>query len=102
MLKLLLLPLILCVLSISIAAQQPAEILGSIENGVYRNSFLKFELTLPQGWLVTETEERKAAIQIGSEAIKTGNKKADALLADSAKKELVLFLAIRETTRVVG
>ena len=92
MLKIVLPPLILCVLSISIAAQQPTEVLGSIENGVYKNSFLRFELTYPSGWLVSETEERKAAIQIGSEAIKTGNKKADALLADSAKKELVLFL----------
>lgn len=82
------------ILSFSVDAQLPADILGTIENGRYTNKFLKFELNYPDGWLVVETEERKAVTEIGSAAIKTGNSRADSLIAEGSKNEVVvLFVA---------
>lgn len=92
MLKRLMPLLMICILSVCAAAQKSADLLGTIENGKYSNRYLNFEMSYPQGWIVIETEERKAMIKIGSEAIKTGNRRANSLMAESAKKEVVLLL----------
>jgi hypothetical protein len=75
-------------------AQSPNDIYGTIENGRYVNNHLKFQLTIPDGWLVVESEEQKAAKQIGLNAVKTGDPKADTLIEKSAKADtLILFVS---------
>jgi len=82
---------VLVVATFSSSAQTATpDLLGTFDGGRYTNKVLKFGITIPDGWLIAETEERKALTKVGSEAIKTGNRQADLLLAEGQNKEIIL------------
>lgn len=83
--------LLFLLVSVPVNGQTPAELLGTIEKDRYANKFFKFEMAIPEAWIVAESEERKAITKIGLEAIKTGDVRADTLIADGAKKEVTLL-----------
>jgi len=90
--------LVVFLLSISVChsavAQSQNDIYGTLDKGKYVNNYLRFELTIPEGWTVVESEEQKAARQIGLDATKTGDVKTDAMIEKSVKADTtILFVS---------
>ena len=63
--------LIFCIailLSLSVgtfAQQRPANIKGTVQDGIYKNQVLGFEVRIPAGWYVASPEEQDAVLEAG-------------------------------------
>lgn len=67
------------------------DLLGSVKDGVYRNSYFAFELNVPKGWTVIDHETSVAAMRVGVDVVKGKNKTSNRALEDSIGKEVVLL-----------
>ncbi len=85
--------LILLSLCSSVHAQLQKDIFGTLDKGKYINNYLKFEVSIPEGWVVADSEGKNAATQIGLDGMKTGNSRADALIEKSVKTDTIILMA---------
>jgi len=89
-------------LSGSALAQSSQDLYGTLTEGRYSNNLLKFELSIPDGWLVVESEDQKAAKEIGRAAVQTGNARADALIDESLKKDVIVLFVSEKPLGAIG
>lgn len=68
---------------------------GTVENGVYRNTYFKFSLTLPKGWKVAERQDSDLIINNDSGNNKNLKKNAKQSLEDSKQRTKILFTATK-------
>lgn len=65
---------------------------GNLEGGAYSNDFFGFSLTLPDGWLVLDTDDNKKILNKGRQAVEENvpEKKKAALEASLARTSILL------------
>ena len=69
---------------------------------VYRNEKLRFEFTLPNGWIVTGENEKAALLEMGKDNLKSGKKRTDAAIDYSAAREVQLLMASKKPVGALG
>jgi hypothetical protein len=69
---------------------------GAFEANTYKNKFFGVKITVPEKWVVQESEVNKAIKQIGSEAVKGKNEVSEKALDDAMQRLTVLFTASRD------
>ena len=103
--------LLICGLLASVAVAQKAATvkgdsninpLGSINNGTYRNEFLKFELKVPDQWIRFGSAEVQTAKQIGTDGIKSGDRDFDKAFAEAANREVVVLAMGKKPLGALG
>jgi hypothetical protein len=65
---------------------------GSVKDGIYRNTFFKFELKVPKDWMSLNDAEKEAALNVGVDALKTKNAKNNKALEEAARAEIIILL----------
>lgn len=86
---------------VSLAANAPAQtvvkpptqsaILGSLQDGNYKNDFLGFSLKVPKDWIVADQETTAAAAKIGTDTLKGKDQRDNKLVEESIRLSITLL-----------
>jgi tetratricopeptide (TPR) repeat protein len=68
---------------------------GWVSGNAYTNQFFGFTLDFPQGWIVMDQEQSRAAMSLGAALIQTGDPISPDVIAASRKQTIPLLFVMR-------
>ncbi|MDQ3800994.1 MAG: hypothetical protein M3384_16350 [Acidobacteriota bacterium] len=72
------------------------DFLGGFDANIYKNKFFGVKITVPEKWVIHESEVNKAIKQRGSEVIKGKTEEVDKALEASAQRVTLLFTTSKD------
>lgn len=82
--------------SASAAPPTQTDFFGAFEANTYKNKFFGVKITVPEKWVVQESETNKAIKQIGSGIVKGKNEASEKALDEAMQRLTVLFTASKD------